>query len=399
VTPFEHARVSFEAIAANKLRSTLTTLGVTIGSTAIILLISISVGASREVTKVVEGLGSNLYMVTPGRPRGAAVTGTTQINRLQLSHAERLQRETSFHAVVAPVMNNTVTVRYGREVKKAVVVNGTLPSFQEARSWHPVRGAFIKNGDVDLARRVVALGKTVDATLFGGTNSLGKEIDVAGEKFRVIGVMESKGQLFDLDLDNQIFLPITTAQRVFGTTAVSFIFVGVPEADDIPGAMAEAKRILGQTLLPDQFNVRSQGETLDTVQSVGIIFTAMLGSVAGVSLLVGGIGIMNIMIVSVTERTREIGLRKALGAREPDILIQFLSEAVLLSFMGGCFGATLSYLGALAASKVYPSFVIAVSPSAVSLALVFSVAVGTFFGVYPAYRAASLDPIEALRHE
>ena len=399
MTPLEHARVSLEAITANKLRSTLTTLGVTIGSTAIILLISISVGASREVTKLVEGLGSNLYMVTPGRPRGGALTGTIQISRLQLSHAERLQRETAFHVIVAPVLNNAVTVRYGREVKNGVVVSGTLPSFQEARSWRPVRGTFIQKSDVDLARRVVVLGKTVEASLFGGSSSLGKEVDVAGEKFRVIGIMEGKGQLFDLDLDNQIFVPITTAQRVFGATALSFIFVGVPKPDDIPGAMAEAKRILGQTLLPDQFSVKSQGETLETVQSISVIFTAMLGSVAGVSLLVGGIGIMNIMIVSVTERTREIGLRKALGAREPDILIQFLSEAILLSFMGGCFGTALSYLGALAASKVYPSFVIAVSPAAVGLALAFSVAVGTFFCVYPAYRAANLDPIEALRHE
>ncbi len=399
MTLLEYTQVSFEAIVANKLRSTLTTLGVTIGSTAIILLISISVGASREVTKLVEGLGSNVYTVSPGRPRGAALTGTSQVSRLQVSHAERLQKETSVRVVVSPVLNNVVTVHHGREAKAGVVLSGTLPNFQEVRNWRPARGGFLQKNDVELARRVAVLGQTVETALFSGGDPVGREITIAGEKFRVIGVMEGKGQLFDIDLDNQILIPITTAQRIFGTTTLSFIVVHVATPDEIPSAMAEAKRILGQTLPSDEFTVRSQGETLEAVQSISLVFTAMLGSIAGVSLLVGGIGIMNIMIVSVTERTREIGLRKALGAREPDILVQFLSEAILLSFIGGCFGIGFSYLGALGASKAYPTFVFGVSPFAVGLALVFSIAVGTFFGAYPAYRAANLDPIEALRHE
>jgi len=397
MTLLEHAQVSLEAVVANKLRSTLTTLGVTIGSTAIILLISISMGASREVTKLVEGLGSNLYMVAPGRPKGGPLSAGPSL--LRLSHAERIQKETSFHAVVSPVLNNMAAVRYGREAKTGVVVSGALPNFQDARSWRPTQGTFLKKSDLELTRRVAVLGKTVETALFPSGDSLQKEIVVAGEKFRVIGVLESKGQLFDIDMDNQIFIPLTTAQRIFGTSALSFIFVSVPKPDDIPAAMAEAKRIVGQTILPEQFSVKSQGETLEAVQSISLIFTAMLGSIAGVSLLVGGIGIMNIMIVSVTERTREIGLRKALGAREPDILVQFLSEAVLLSFMGGCLGVTLAYVGAIVLSKAYPTFAVSVSTFAVGLALIFSIAVGTFFGVYPAYRAARLDPIEALRHD
>ncbi|MFN3476817.1 MAG: ABC transporter permease [Candidatus Methylomirabilales bacterium] len=404
---FECTQVSLETVMANKLRSTLTTLGVAIGSMAIILLISISLGVKEEVTGVVKGLGSNLYLVLPGRSgltpggggRGGAIRGTSSINKLRLQHAEKLERESSYHIAVSPVLNSPATVGYGREVKNDTMVTGALPNFPSVRSWPVARGTFLKKADVDLSRRVAVIGKSLEEALFKSGDALGKPISIAGEKFQVIGLMESKGQLFDLDLDNQVFIPLTTAQRVFGTNTISLIFVHVPQAEEITPAMEEAKRLLSSSLGPDDFSVKSQGETLEALQSIAAILTIMLGSIAGISLIVGGIGIMNIMIVSVTERTREIGLRKAVGAQDRDILIQFLNEAILLSLLGGCFGITLSYLLAFGISKSFPTFSVSISPSAIALGLLFSIGVGTFFGVYPAFKAASLDPIEALRHE
>ncbi|MDY6862378.1 MAG: ABC transporter permease [Thermodesulfobacteriota bacterium] len=395
---FDIFETSIEGLVANKFRSFLTMLGVIIGVVSVILLVSIALGVKSEITGSIANLGSNLYIVMQGNKNriGSARIG---VNRLKRKHAQLISKENSYKVIPSPTVSKVSAVKAGSLISKSTLITGCEPNFSLVRNWEPERGRFLKKNDVDSERKVCVIGKTIEKELFPNQSPLNKFIRITGKKFTIVGIMEPKGQLFDMDNDNQVFIPITTAQRIFGINKVSFIFIKVPDARNINPAIKKTEEILSSHINPEDFMVRSQGETLSVFEKITSILTIMLGAIATISLIVGGIGIMNIMTVSVTERTREIGIRKALGAKDRDILLQFLTEAVLISLIGGIIGIFFAYIGAFFISKANTIFNFEISFFAVACAFLFSFFMGTFFGVYPAYKAASLDPIEALRYE
>jgi putative ABC transport system permease protein len=373
-------------------------LGVIIGVVSVVLLVSIALDVKSEITGSIANLGSNLYIVMQGNKNRIGSARIT-INKLKRRHAHLISKECNYKVITSPTVTKVSMIKAGGLFSKSTLITGCEPSFSQVRSWKIERGRFLKKNDIDAERKVCVIGKTVEKELFPNQNPLNKFIRITGKKFTIIGIMEPKGQLFDIDNDNMVFIPITTAQRIFGTNNVSFIFIKVPDARNIGPAIIKTEKILSRYINPEDFMVRSQGETLSVFEKITSILTIMLGAIATISLIVGGIGIMNIMTVSVTERTREIGIRKALGAKDQDILLQFLTESVLISLIGGMIGIFFSYIGAFFISKVNTVFNFEISFLAVASAFLFSFFMGTFFGVYPAYKAASLDPIEALRYE
>ena len=412
--------VAFSALASNKMRSGLTMLGIIIGISAVIILVSVGQGVQTMVSDQMAGIGSTLIFVMPGELEESSTSmknnflRSANISTLTLSDAAAIVGSTNASAIsaVAPEFVGSGTVIYGNR-NTQTTISGVTPDYQAVRSFRPILGRFIEENDLRSDARIAILGQTVVDDLFPvGKNPIGETVKINRVSFRVVGVMEQKGGSAFSDEDDVIFVPLTTAQtRLFGARtasgdySVSVIYAQVTDEAQLEVARTQLTRILRQQhgLLystdKDDFSVLTQADVASVLGSLTTVLTGFLGLIAAVSLLVGGIGIMNIMLVSVTERTREIGLRKAVGAKRKDILGQFMVEAITLSTIGGFIGILIGVSGTLAASSMVEDFRAHVSLDTVLLATGFSIAVGLFFGIFPAVRASRLNPIDALRYE
>ena len=398
--------VALGALRANKLRSLLTMLGIVIGVAAVIAMIALGTGAQAAVKDRISALGTTLLTVNPGQQRGFGVAIADAQAKLTMDDSKALEDRATAISAVQPEMNRNLQVQWGNKNANTSIV-GTTANYLEVRKYKLQYGRMFTSAEDDAKQRVAVIGPAVATNMGLDTPEalVGENIRIRGIQFMVVGVLESKGQgsVFG-NPDDQILIPINTARfRVLGTDRLRSISVLAETEPKIDEAMAEIQRVLRREHRirqgrPDDFQIRGATDFLNTLNETTQVFTFLLSGIAAVSLIVGGIGIMNIMLVSVTERTREIGVRKALGATRRNILLQFLIEAVVLCCMGGIVGILLGATGATVMSKT-AGWTTQVSPGAVGLAFAFSALVGVLFGVWPARRAAALDPIVALRYE
>jgi putative ABC transport system permease protein len=398
--------VALGALRANKLRSMLTMLGIVIGVAAVIAMVALGTGAQTAVKDRISALGTTLLTVNPGQQRGMGVVIQDQSVKLTMEDAKALDERGENILAVQPEMSRSLQVTWQNKNTNVQIV-GTTSNYPEVRKYELASGRMFTSQEDQAMQRVAVLGPAV-ATNMGLQSSdalLDENIRIRGVQFRVIGILKSKGQTgFGMNPDEQILIPISTARfRVLGTDRLRSIGVLAESEERIPDAMASIQKVLRREHRlgagrPDDFQMRSQADFLNTLGETTQVFTYLLSGIAAVSLLVGGIGIMNIMLVSVTERTREIGIRKALGATRSAILLQFLIEAVVLCCLGGLIGIAVGSGGATLLSNLF-QWNTRISPAAIGLAFAFSAIVGLIFGVWPARRAATLDPIVALRYE
>ncbi len=398
-------RVATQSILKNKMRSLLTMLGIIIGVGAVILLVAIGQGAQSRIQDQIENLGTNMIVISPGASsQGGVSHGAGSFNRLNIDDVEKLQREAFLLAAVSPVIVTGGQI-IGGQGNWRTRVNGVSVEYESIRDWHVTSGRYFDASDVRSMKKVALLGQTVVDNLFPGQDPVGQQIQIRNVPFQVIGVLEEKGQTpGGSDLDDVILAPYTTVRtRLAGHQFIPQILASTFSPGDIPAAQEEITAIMreshGLASWEDaDFTVRNQSDLADAAQGTTEVMTMLLAAIASISLLVGGIGIMNIMLVSVTERTREIGIRMSIGARGSDVMTQFLVESTVLSAAGGLLGLALGLGGARIVSSL-TGWTTTISPLTVFVALAFSGAIGIFFGFYPARQAAELDPIEALRYE
>ena len=399
----ESIKMATTTLVANKLRSSLTMLGIIIGNASVIAMIGIGEGAQKYIAKELESLGPNVLFVVPGSRETQRITLDVP-KTLVLADAEAIASQVPSVQAVAPESNSRTLVTY-RNKNTNVNVIGTTPGFLPVRQFDVARGRFLTNLDIKRSNQVVVLGADLAERLFENVDPVGQQLRLKNVTFQVIGVLQSKGSNLGVDYDDAAFVPITTmANRIAGRTSpygieLTYLVAAAKNADSVDAAefqITNLLRLRHKLTGEDDFSLRTQKDALETVGKITGALTVMLAAIAGISLFVGGIGVMNIMLVSVTERTQEIGLRKAIGAREQDILIQFMIEAVILSAAGGVLGTLIGVGGSLLIGAVTP-LQAGVSPVAIVLAVGVSGSIGLFFGVVPARRAAKLDPIVALR--
>ncbi len=401
-------KIAALSIMANKMRSGLTMLGIIIGVGAVITMLAVGTGARERIGEQISSMGSNLLIVLPGATSaGGFRMGAGTQPTLSMGDAEAILREAAAVRDVAPILGGIAQTVYGNQ-NWSTGVTGTTPGFFSVRDWRIENGRPFTEDEVRSASKVCLLGQTVAEKLFGGIDPVGQIVRIKNVPFTVIGVLERKGQSpMGQDQDDTILIPVTTAQKkIFGTAfpgMVRLIMIKAGSVEELSVAERQVAELLRQRhrigqRQEDDFTVRNLTQMMQAAEQSTKVMTLLLGAIASVSLLVGGIGIMNIMLVSVTERTREIGIRMAVGAKTWDIRLQFIIEAVILSLIGGVFGIAMGVTGSMLLAKL-AGWNTVVTPLSISLAFGFAGAVGVFFGFYPAYKASLLDPIEALRHE
>jgi len=398
-------RIALRALARNKLRAFLTMLGIIIGVGAVIAMVAIGEGAKSTIRAQIAALGTNVLIVLPGsNVQGGVRAGFGNVNTLLDSDGKAMARELPSVAFVSPVLRRQDQVVAGN-LNWGTLAQGVAPEFQQIRDWQVAEGRFLHEGDMDSAAKVAVIGQTVARQLFGNDDALDAVIRIRNIPFRVVGVLGAKGQTGQgTDQYDTIMIPYTTMQkRLMRITWVQSIVVKAVSAERVEEAQEQITLLLRQRhrIGPereDDFNVRNLSDIAEAATTTARVMAVLLGSVASISLLVGGIGIMNIMLVSVTERTREIGIRMAVGARSRDIMLQFLVEAVVMAATGGLIGILLG-VGSSEVIKQWAQWPTLIDPVIIAIAFLFSGAVGVFFGFYPAKKAANLDPIDALRYE
>ncbi|PIQ62858.1 MAG: multidrug ABC transporter substrate-binding protein [Bacteroidetes bacterium CG12_big_fil_rev_8_21_14_0_65_60_17] len=403
--PFRLVKVAGKSILKNKMRTLLTMLGIIIGVGAVLVMVAVGDGAKSQIENQIRNLGSNMLVVTPGSSSAGGVSrGSGSFNRLSLEDAEKIRNESVFVSMVSPVVT-TFSQIIGGSGNWRARLNGVDVDYLLIRDWDLASGSWFTPQDVRSGKKVAVLGTTVADKLFSGQDPVGQTIQIRNVPVQVIGVLEPKGQTPEgSDQDDVVLAPYTTVQqRLSRFRFISQILVSTSNQNDIPAAQEEINQILREShglaqFEENDFEVKNQTQLADAASGTTEVMTLLLAAIASISLLVGGIGIMNIMLVSVTERTREIGIRMAIGARGSDVLVQFLIEAIVMSVLGGAIGVAVGFGGAALVANI-TGWSTVVEPNTVIVALVFSAAVGIFFGFYPARKAAAMNPIDALRFE